>query len=608
VVKKVLYTIGMMMMITAALQPTGLLKAEQFSGKEEDVPFSTARLSSKIASEIGLNPAANWTEVFGAKEDKDVGKNMYMVIYKKTQNEPQKQAGKNVAGKYGMPEADMIGILQGDYTRLLQKKPGMTQEEAIKKIAEIQQLFAEEKDLLKLQADVKAAVEPNEMFANGDINDSGFDLINDLQIIENLLFLKSDPIDVGGDYSGGDDGGAPATPAPAGGATPSPAGSGGATPQTPAGGGGGTGKTGQPITGDGESGATGAEGGASGAKAPGLLNPLSCFSQNDLGKALDTFEEKKGTDPNLKDKSEGQTPYSGTAPGGAGGGGGNGGGGSGADSAAETTAASTAAAADFMAAKPDTTPPAKAAPPGSWLKDKLCLKFFCLDIKLVMAPATSGYLNSDNCIACHAEKINDTLKKVINHSLVPGKAPGNLGESAKCKKAVGTAFGAISMNFYAIAMPVLTPVNDDLVFGTGIEDDWYNYCNAVAFPFGCSKKAPPASPEQSTYVIPPSISDMASKKEISNASFATSMETLSRNLETMTLGMETEKIKGVDAYQISQSADNAIGSFNPLKVELNLMNYYFSNIRDILHSLHEKVASIPGPQACTDLREKKECT
>jgi hypothetical protein len=613
--KKLLYTIGFLMMISAALQPTGLLHAEQFSGKEEDVPFSAARLSSKITSAIGLNPAANWMEIFGKKDDKDVGKDLYMVIYKKTQDEPQKQAGKNIAGKYGMPEADMVRILQGDYTKMIEKKPGMTQEEAMKKISEIQQLYAEEKDILQLKADIKAAVEPNEIFANGDINDSGFDLINDLQIIENLLFLKSDPIDVGGTFGAGgeeagEEGATGSTSQPSTGGT---GGTGGGTGSgSGAGGTGGTGSTGQAVSGaDGgtsDGGSAGAGSGTGGTSQPsGKLNPNSCFGSGELGKALAEFEARKADNPQFKDKSQGAAPYAGT--GGAGGGGtGSGTTGGGASGESPTGKTSSALGTDFMPPKPDNSPAAAAAPADNWLKEKLCPGFFCLDVKFIMKPATSSYQNADNCIACHAEKINDTLKKVINHTLVPSKAPGNLGESAKCKKAVGTAFGSISMNFYAVAMPVLTPVNDDLVYGTNIEDDWYNYCNAVAFPFSCRKEKAPASPEQSNYVVPATITDMASKKEISYAQETLPLETLSRNVETAAVGLQNERQQNLVSYSVSQKADNAIGYFNPLKVELNLMNYYFSNIRDLLHSLHEKVNGIPGDPACTKLRDKKTCT
>lgn len=629
-VKKALYTIGFMMMFSAAFQPSGPLYAEQFSGDDKDVPFSTARLASKITSAIGLDPNANWFDTFGAEDEKDVGKDLYMIIYSKTQDQPQKQANKSIAGKYGMPEADLVRILQGDYTKLVEEKPGMTQEEAMRKISEIQQLYKEEKDLLQLKADIKAAVEPNEIFANGDINDSGFDLINDLQIIENLLFLKSDPIDVGGTFNpfedGGGEGGTVSTSQPSTGGsagTGSAGSSAGGTGTTPGTGG----TTGSADDGSPGTGGTGTSAGSTGTTpgaigvggTDGQVNPASCFAPDNLSDALRDFEEKKGTDPNFKDNSTGQTAFSGGAPGGTAGGlSGAGSGVTGGASPGTTsgsgaaTGASSAQASetdDFLAPKADTALKAVAAPPGEWLKEKLCPGVFCLTVEIISAPVTSTYQNTDNCIACHAEKINDVLKKVINHTLIPAKAPGNLGESATCKKAMGTAFGSISMNFYAVAMPVLTPVNDDLVYGPNIEDDWYNYCNAVAFPFSCRKAdAPPSSPEASTYVIPPSINDMTSKKEITNSTETTSMETLSRNIETAAVNMANERVTALRAYEITKKADNSVGFFNPLKVELNLMNYYFANIRDLLHSLHEKVDAIPGTQACTELRDKKECT
>ena len=80
-------------------------------------------------------------------------------------------------------------------------------------------MYKEERELQHLQADIKAAVEPSEIFANGNLDDSGFDLINDLQIIEKLLFLKSNPIDVGKAYVAEEEEEAappvPAAPAPA---------------------------------------------------------------------------------------------------------------------------------------------------------------------------------------------------------------------------------------------------------------------------------------------------------------------------------------------------------------------------------------------------------
>ncbi len=616
--KKVLYTIGIMMFLTAAASPF-YASGQEFSGKEEDVPYSTARIASKIESAIGLDPAANWFNVFGEQDDSKVGQDLYMVIYEKTQDQPEKQADKNIAGKYGMSEADLVRILNGDYTNLVEKKKGMTQEEAMKKIAEIQQVFAEEKDLLQLQANIKAAVEPSEIFANGNINDSGFDLINDLQIIENLLFLKSDPIDVGGDFSAPGAGGGGEAGAGAGaGATPPAAQGGGAGTGAGAGAGAGnaggkggtvySGKVNQPVS-------TGA---GVQAVAPGAaqkqVNPDSCFAGNKYDKALTDFDTRKQTDSNLKDNSQGQV-MSGTLPAGGTTGGAAGGAANTPATGGATSGTGNQAAAntsDFLPPTPESTTPVEPAPAGQWLKDKLCAGPFCIDVKFITKPATSAYQNADNCIACHAEKINDTLKKVINHTLVPSKAPGNLGESAECKKAIGTAFGSISMNFYAIAMPVQTPINDDLVYGKTIEDDWYSYCNAVAFPFSCRKKDPPANQDQatyeSTYVIPPSIIDTVTKKETTNASDTTTTDDIAKRIATAAAQMAAQKVQNTQTYKISQGADQSIGFYDPLTVELQQMIYYFANIRDLLHSLHEDVDTIPGSHACTVLREKKECT
>jgi hypothetical protein len=372
----------------------------------------------------------------------------------------------------------------------------------------------------------------------------------------------------------------------------------------------------QPSGTGGTSGQTGA---GAGAQSPGRVDPNSCFQSNDISKALDTFDQKKSSDSNYKDNSVNQVPFAGTSAAGSSSGtfGGTatvntstgvftGSSGGAADAASNQSA--TASKSDFLEEKPDTSAPAKAAPPGQWLKEKLCPGFFCLDVQLITKPATSSYQNSDNCIACHAEKINDILKKVIDHSLVPSKAPGNLGESAECKKAMATAFGSISMNFYAIAMPVQTPINDDLIYGTNIEDDWYNYCNAVAFPFSCRKTDPPASPTESTYVIPPSKRDLASKDAIANSSETTTLDTLAKNISTTVSGLTAQQTSAVNAYQISNSADQSIAFFDPLKREMNQMNYFFANIRDLLHSLHERVDSIPGTQACALLADKKRCT
>jgi hypothetical protein len=645
--KKMLYTIGFLMLLSALAQPLMALGQDQFSGKEEDLPYSSARIFSKLVESTGLNPNANWAESFGTKDEKDVGKNLYLMIYDKTQNQPVKQANRNIAGKYGIPETDLVRFLHGDYSRLIASRPGITQEEAQRKIAEIQQVYMEETELQSLEAEIKAATEPSEIFANGDVSDSGFDLINDLQIIEYLLFLKSNPTSIGASYSPGSSGAA-TVPGNNGAGANAAAGTSSATApagQTNAGGqqtvqtSGVTGANGQ-QTATGTNAGTGtnasqpartaaeATAAAEQAAAEEKFNPNACFTDNKYLSALGNFLTKAQTDGNYKDNG-GTNATGGAAAGaggsaltGAGGAGGNSGaavtgtspaGGSGASGAGNGAGAGAAAVTPSGTVTPpfeyapDTAAPVQAAPAGQWLKDKVCLKTFCLTINMVKKTATSAFQDSDNCIACHAEKINVALKNLITHSLVPSKAPGNLGEPGVCKKALATSFGSVSMNIYTIAMPVLTPMNDDLVYGKTIEEDWYNYCNAVAFPFSCSKKDLPKDVSSAGYEIPKSILDMTSKRELAMAADGASQSSVAQNIDTDVTGYELERNQGLQSYDMTKGADNGIQVYQPLKVEMDRMNYFFGNIRDLLHSLHEKVDGISGDPACTGLKSKKEC-
>jgi len=174
---------------------------EQFPDSDEEVPFSTARIFSKLTEELGLNPNADWFDTFGETDPNKVGKDLYLTIYNKTKNQPQRQATKNIANKYGLPQTDLIHITNADYGPIIEKKPGLTQEELTEKVTEIQGELNTERELLELKANIKASTEMSEIFANGDLGDSGFDLIHDLDRIEEILFLKANPIDIGRSYT-----------------------------------------------------------------------------------------------------------------------------------------------------------------------------------------------------------------------------------------------------------------------------------------------------------------------------------------------------------------------------------------------------------------------
>lgn len=576
------------MFATVALHPAVSLGQDQSSGEEEDVPFSSARIFSKLWG--GDHPEADWGTTFGATNPEDIGKDLYLTVYDKTELIPENEANSELAKKFAVTDGEMKRIRSGNYDIIADKKPGLTQDELLSKVVEIQTEYNWRKEMIELKAQVQASVEMSELFANGDLDDSGFDLINDLTIIEELLFLHTSPIDIGASYT--------STSGPG----LAPVGQAGGTQAAVSGPEGiklppGAGTTSAALeeggAAEGAAGLTEAQK-AAGMGAGGGVNPNACFAGDGFGDALADFEEKSQTDPNYKDgsaaqKAQEQQAGAGQTP----------------DSQLQLDLD------DILPAQPGPDlSNLQPAPADNWLDDKLCNEVFCLTVNFVEKPATSSYANSDNCIACHVEKINDVLKTVITHSLVPTKAPGNLGESAQCKKAIADALGLINMNFYAISMPVKTPPNDDLIFGTSVEDEWREFCEQTAFfPFDACKTPEQRKEEiQEEYEPEPILADRAAKKALSETpDDATQEDVIQRVNDTITT-YDLQRVTATSKLEQQQQSDEASVFYHPLRIEIDQMNYYFSRIQDILHSLHEPVATIPGPQACTSIKNKEECT
>jgi hypothetical protein len=69
-----------------------------------------------------------------------------------------------------------------------------------------------------------------------------------------------------------------------------------------------------------------------------------------------------------------------------------------------------------------------------------------------------------------------------------------------------------------------------------------------------------------------------------------------------------ERSVGAARVDAGVTSDQGASFFGPVKTEMDNMNSYFINFSDILQSLHEKVDTMPGSQACTDIKSKKKCT
>lgn len=377
--KKLLYIFGFLMFASVLFSPAVSLTALGADTKTDTATDSGACDFPYIGcpgSPVNI-PDSNWGATFGKSKPEEVGQDLYKNVLVMTRVVPDKKAFKNTAGAFGATESETVRLLRGDFGPIVEKNPYLTQGEAIHKMNEIQQRYDDEKDLYALQANIEAAVTPNEIFANGDTSDSGFDLVNDLDNIQNLLFKRADPIDVGGNFNLGSSGGSGVL------------GGGSATGPTGA-------ITGPPSMGGGKTDGskTAAEsnelGGASGdiktlalgANVSGLnpkpdasKNPNICFADTKLDKALQTFDNQKVIDANFKEMptmSQTNGLFIGPTPGSA---------------AGESSAGSTgpAVAADSLIPLSTDQPATaiKPAPAGKWLKGLPCNDILCIQVNFV---------------------------------------------------------------------------------------------------------------------------------------------------------------------------------------------------------------------------------
>lgn len=106
-----------------------------------------------------------------------------------------------------------------------------------------------------------------------------------------------------------------------------------------------------------------------------------------------------------------------------------------------------------------------------------CSDFFCLEITMENE-ARSVFPDDENCISCHVGSINDNLYDTLSQNLLPSKVTGNLFEPPLCKKAAADqmppAFlkespgGLITIT----TKPISTPIDDDIVTKLDFKKSW----------------------------------------------------------------------------------------------------------------------------------------
>jgi hypothetical protein len=380
------------------------------------------QLTADILDSAGLDHVNfDFPDVFKRNKAEPEIKNFYLNIYKKVKQDPADQAINTIADNYGYTKEEMCAILGGSVALLLDDNEDTYQEveTLLDDYQDILDDYADELEKERLQQEMTLDSYGKEMFANGDTEDSSFDVLYDLEIIEYILFGE-DTIDSGG---GGTTDAAESVDSDGDGPVDD------ADTETST-----TATTSSSTTSSSSSDADDeAEEDTADEEDP--LNPLECVVDAGLqGAFAEAGVTPVETEEDEADTADDDDPSSGGG---------------------DTSTGSGDADTD---GDPDALLTATEA--ADWNPDEVCDGVFCLIIRFSNKEDTA-YEKSDNCIKCHVEYMRDAMNEVISKPLNPNKVTGNAFEPAMCKESYLKAVPAV--NLFMIPVPLPTPPPEDVI-------------------------------------------------------------------------------------------------------------------------------------------------
>lgn len=532
---------------------------------------------------VAASDSFSWSEVFDAND----GQDLYVLIYKKTVEYPERDALRDLAANYGMTTAEAQAVLDGSVSVIFnspnRKGTVLTQEDAMLQLHDIQENYKFIKELYDVQQEVDMAIKPSELFANGDLSDSGFDLINDLNTMEKILFLNETANTVGGDYAGALD-------------SPNNATERDETFKDYV-------ASDTPIAVNRLSLSQGAEPKASLQIGDAeidveLLDEDVCVLEDPTKAALDQFAEEEAQkeaeaaaapgggaggnggigvedivgfdDPNVDaNKQDGVEPAAPSKWGSAWCPGLPDSGGGAVDNFSEE------GVGDFLGnfkslggSSPGPLYAGASARAESGYGEANAA--ICMSLQLVRE-TLSSYNPGDSCIQCEVEKINALMEKTLSHTLIPSKATGNLLESAKCKQTGGAL---LNMQLITIWNPIPTPPNDELIFGKNIFEEWNDF--ADRYQPALLNKIKFSDQEVADKTL-----DGAGSFTLGHAPSGSSQIDILNQVKQTADGYAAEAAQQVKIYQDGDTGSNQMLYLQNVLAEMREMNNLFKSFRDI---------------------------
>jgi hypothetical protein len=357
----------------------------------------TNQLVSLISRQSGVNISRLKFSNLKFKANKDA--NIYLLIFNQNFIQAHDNSIKAFAAIEGLPESQARNFIEKGDTSFLTVPSDVDDQASYlnQRSQELKESYEEEKSLFQSLAFLQNQTFALELFTNNNQKDSTFDLVSDLNTIEQKLFGINPPSVFGDMPSSGrsnaqnlSDAGYSADFRPE--ITPASS-----SPETSA-------TENAPDS------------------QQNTANALACPIDSGLQAELNQFEVA-ANEPESTDSADTSSPASGS----------------------NTQLLNSLASGLPPTFKVFPSPDQRCAD-----AVKTFGNLFCLKIEEVRTTAGLQFLGEQYCVACVIEKISNITAELSAQSLTPSKLTGNFGEPSVCKKAVLSAF---SLNIYFVPKP-----------------------------------------------------------------------------------------------------------------------------------------------------------
>jgi cell pole-organizing protein PopZ len=470
------------------------------------------------------------------KKKSFTGENLYLEVYKTSTGKASENTTKNVSDKYGISQENVDNIVKkGDLKTLVESDKNATLEQLQMKYMKITSDYKATMETENMRTTLESKVTPSEIYADGDTSNSDFDLLYDLNLVEAILFNKTTPSSFTNKFQ------APVIKI--------------ITDEDL--------KALQNLFKDQEQreaeetreALIEAQGGQT-AAAPGAseikgTNPLSCLQEDDvLTNALSDFDEQKTEEEAAAADADEEGQETGTVT------------------------------EVIVPNGPITSENLPQAPSDDWKSTTLCDegKVFCITIDFEMKLAELGnYPKEANCIACHIQKINEELDKIIKKPTSPNKVTGNFMEMPKCK----TSFTNIasSMNIITKAVPPPLQKKTDAFHTINVETEW--------------KKI------NQTYTAPQAAGGTATRKALMDAPADATLDDVQKRITQISSTIEKQQQQTVETTQKTDNTETQNTKFQLLINEINTMHGYFKSIKDSFEKLKKPCEELATKATCS---------